>query len=137
MQTISKKGIVVENLNGNVKVMIQKESGCGSCSSCGGCEIKPSYYTTFTNENLNPGDFVYLDSDVKTVNRLSYFTYLFPVFMMIFGAILANTIFKDKFLDNNLLTVLFIFLFLAISIFILRIMDKRYENKDIITIRKA
>ena len=137
MQTISKKGIVVENLNGNVKVMIQKESGCGSCSSCGGCEINPSYYTTFTNENLNPGDFVYLDSDVKTVNRLSYFTYLFPVFMMIFGAVLANTIFKDKFLDNNLLTVLFIFLFLAISIFILRMMDKRYENKDIITIRKA
>lgn len=137
MQTISKKGIVVENLNGNVKVMIQKESGCGSCSSCGGCEIKPSYYTTFTNEKLNPGDFVYLDSDVKTVNRLSYFTYLFPVFMMIFGAVLANTIFKDKFLDNNLLTVLFIFLFLAISIFILRIMDKRYKNKDIITIRKA
>ena len=135
MQTISKKGIVVENLNGNVKVMIQKESGCGSCSSCGGCEIKPSYYTTFTNENLNPGDFVYLDSDIKTVNRLSYFTYIFPVFMMITGAVLANTIYK--FLDNNLLTVLFIFLFLAISLFVLKIMDKGYENKEIITIRKA
>lgn len=137
MQTISKKGIVVENLNGNVKVMIQRDSGCGSCSSCGGCEIKPSYYTTFTNENFNPGDFVYLDSDIKTVNKLSYFTYLFPVFMMITGAILANTVFKDRFLDNNLLTVLFIFLFLALSIFVLRIMDKGYENKDIITIRKA
>ena len=137
MQTISKKGIVVENLNGNVKVMIQKESGCGSCSSCGGCEIKPSYYTAFTNENLNPGDFVYLDSDIKTVNRLSYFTYLFPVFMMITGAILANTIFKNTIQDNNLLTVLFIFIFLALSILVLRFMDKGYENKEIITLRKA
>ena len=137
MQTISKKGIVIENLNGNVKVMIQKESGCGSCSSCGGCEIKPSYYTTFTNENLNPGDFVYLDSDIKTVNKLSYFTYLFPVIMMITGAILANTVFKDMFLDNNLLTVLFIFIFLALSIFVLRIIDTWYENEGITTRRKA
>lgn len=137
METVSKKGIVVENLDGNVKVMIQRDSGCGSCSTCGGCEMKPSYYTTFTNENLNPGDFVYLDSNIKTVNKLSYFTYLFPVFMMVAGAVLANTAFKNISLDNNLLTVLFIFLFLAMSVFILRIFDKGYENKNIITIRKA
>src|SRR5690625_1528266 len=94
MQTLSKKGIVVENKDGNVKIMVQRDSGCGSCSTCGGCEIKPSYYSTFTNQDLNPGDFVFLDSDAKTVNNLSFFTYLFPVSMMILGAVLANTVFS-------------------------------------------
>ncbi|MDY3005453.1 SoxR reducing system RseC family protein [Anaerococcus sp. AGMB00486] len=136
MEIISKKGIVVENNNGNVKVMIQRDSGCGSCSTCGGCEVKPSYYTTFTNDDLNPGDFVFLDSDVKTVNKVSYLTYLFPVSMMTIGAILANTVFSNKGFDENLLTLLFIVGFLLISLIILRVYDKRYKNKNLIKIRK-
>lgn len=136
MEIISKKGIVVENNNGNVKVMVQRDSGCGSCSTCGGCEVKPSFYSTFTNDNLNPGDFVFLDTDVKTVNKVSYFTYIFPVSMMILGAILANTIFSTIKLDENLLTLLFIFGFLLISLLVLRIYDRGYKNKDLVTIRK-
>lgn len=136
MEIISKKGIVVENNNGNVKVMVQRDSGCGSCSTCGGCEIKPSYYSTFTNEDLNPGDFVFLDTDAKTVNKVSYFTYLFPVSMMILGAILANTVFSNIGFDENLLTLLFLVGFLLISLLILRIYDKGYKNRNLITIRK-
>lgn len=136
MQTLSKKGIVVENKDGNVKIMVQRDSGCGSCSTCGGCEIKPSYYSTFTNQDLNPGDFVFLDSDAKTVNNLSFFTYLFPVSMMILGAVLANTVFSSVNLDKNLLTLGFIVLFLAVSILVLKLFDKSYDNKKIISIRK-
>lgn len=136
METISKKGIVVENNNGNVKVMVQRDSGCGSCSTCGGCEVKPSYYSTFTNDDLNPGDFVYLDTDAKNINKVSFFTYLFPVSMMTLGAILANTIFSNMGLDENLLTLLFISGFLIISLLVLRIFDRGYKNKNLITIRK-
>lgn len=136
MQTLSKKGIVVENKDGNVKIMVQRDSGCGSCSTCGGCEVKPSYYSTFTNQDLNPGDFVFLDSDAKTVNNLSFFTYLFPVSMMILGAVLANTVFSSVNLDENLLTLGFIVLFLAVSILILKLFDKTYDNKKLISIRK-
>ena len=136
MQTLSKKGIVVENKDGNVKIMVQRDSGCGSCSTCGGCEVKPSYYSTFTNQDLNPGDFVFLDSDAKTVNNLSFFTYLFPVSMMILGAVLANTVFSSVNLDENLLTLGFIVLFLAVSVLILKLFDKSYDNKKLISIRK-
>lgn len=136
MEIISKKGIVVENNNGNVKVMVQRDSGCGSCSTCGGCDIKPSYYSTFTNEDLNPGDFVFLDTDAKTVNKVSFFTYLFPVSMMTIGAILANTIFKHIMVDENILTLLFIGGFLLMALLILRVYDKGYKNKNLITIRK-
>lgn len=136
MEIISKKGIVVENNNGNVKVMVQRDSGCGSCSTCGGCEVKPSYYSTFTNDDLKPGDFVFLDTDAKSVNKVSYFTYLFPVSMMILGAILANTVFSNIGFDENLLTLLFLVAFLLISLLILRIYDKGYKNRNLITIRK-
>lgn len=136
MQTLSKKGIVVENKDGNVKIMVQRDSGCGSCSTCGGCEVKPSYYSTFTNQDLNPGDFVFLDSDAKTVNNLSFFTYLFPVSMMILGAVLANTVFSSVNFDENLLTLGFIVLFLAVSVLILKLFDKSYDNKKLISIRK-
>ena len=137
MQTISKKGIVVENNNGRVKVMIQKDSGCGSCSTCGGCEIKPAFYTTFTSQDLKIGDSVYLDSKTKVINKLSFLTYIVPVFMMVIGAILPNIFLKNLGVDINILTLISVVLFLIISIFFLRLYDKKYENKKLIEIRKA
>lgn len=136
MATISKKGIVVENNNGQVKVMVQRDSGCGSCSSCGGCEVEPSFVTTKSYLNVKPGDSVYLDSSYDHISSLNKIVYLFPVVMTILGALLANYIFVNKNVDKDLMTILFIVVFFSLSIFIIHLFDKRYEGKNLITLRK-
>lgn len=137
MKTISKKGFVVENNNGQVKVMVQRDSGCGSCSTCGGCEIKPSFITTFTTENINPGDQVYLDSDSNQISNLTKFIYAFPVAMMILGALLPNFLFKNSNYDLNLLTLIFVIIFLLLSFIVIRIFDRKYADKKLVRLRKA
>jgi positive regulator of sigma E activity len=136
MNTISKKGFVVENNNGYVKVMIQRDSGCGSCSTCGGCDVKPSFVTTYSTLNVKPGDEVFLDSDYKQISNLTKFIYAFPVIMMIIGAILPNILFKESAYDLNLLTILFVVIFLLISLFTIRKFDNRYKGRDLIKLRK-
>lgn len=136
MNTISKKGFVVENNNGYVKVMIQRDSGCGSCSTCGGCDVKPSFVTTYSTLNVKPGDEVFLDSDYKQISNLTKFIYAYPVIMMIIGAILPNILFKESAYDLNLLTILFVVIFLLISLFTIRKFDNRYKGRDLIKLRK-
>lgn len=136
MDTISKKGFVVENKNGQVKVMVQRDTGCGSCSTCGGCEIKPSFITIHSNENLSAGDQVYLESDSKTVGNLTKFIYIFPVLMIFLFAFLANMIFKNSDLNMDLMTILFMLLGLGISFIGIRLLDNRYKNKNIVKLRK-
>lgn len=136
MATISKKGFVVENNNGQVKVMVQRDSGCGSCSTCGGCEIKPSYVVTQSSLNLKTGDEVFLDSNYKEISSLTKITYIFPVIMTIIGALLANFIFKDSNVDQDLMTILFIVVFFTFSILLIHLFDKKYYGRKLITLRK-
>ncbi|MGO3018503.1 MAG: SoxR reducing system RseC family protein [Anaerococcus sp.] len=137
MATISKKGFVVENNNGQVKVMVQRDSGCGSCSTCGGCEIKPSYVMTHSSLNLKPGDQVYLDSDYREISSLTKVTYIFPVIMTVIGSLLANFIFKDSNVNQDLMTIIFIIVFFAASILLIHLFDKKYEGRKLITVRKV
>lgn len=136
METISKKGIVVENKAGQVKVMVQRDSGCGSCSTCGGCEVKPSFITTQSSLNVKPGDQVFLDSNYGHISGLTKLVYIFPVFMTILGALLANYIFKNSALDKDLMTILFIVIFFSISILFIHLFDKKYDGRKLITLRK-
>lgn len=136
MSRISKKGIVVENKDGQVKVMVQRDSGCGSCSTCGGCEIKPSFITTSSNLNLKAGDQVFLDSNYSQVSKLTKLTYIFPLVMTLLGAFLANFIFMNKNVDKDLMTILFIVIFFSLSILIIHLFDKKYASIKLITLRK-
>lgn len=136
MSTISKKGFIVENNNGKVKVMIQRDSGCGSCSTCGGCEIKPLFLEIDSALDLKSGDQVYLDSDYSFISRITKFIYLFPVIMTLLGAILAHIIFKGKEVDKDLMTFVFIIIFFSLSIFIINKIDKKHNGKKIIRLRK-
>lgn len=74
--------------------MIQRDSGCGSCSTCGGCEVKPSFITTYSSLNVKPGDEVFLDSNYGHISRLTKLVYIFPVVMTFLGTLMANLIFK-------------------------------------------
>ncbi|MDD7463894.1 MAG: SoxR reducing system RseC family protein [Anaerococcus sp.] len=136
MEIISKKGIVVENNQGQVKVMIQRDSGCGSCSTCGGCEVKPSFITTHSSLNVKPGDEVFLDSNYGHISSLTKLVYIFPVVMTFLGALMANLIFKNMQVDRDLMTILFIVVFFTLSILLMHLFDKRYDGRKLITLRK-
>ncbi|MDD7306358.1 MAG: SoxR reducing system RseC family protein [Peptoniphilaceae bacterium] len=137
MTTISKKGIVVDNKGGEVKVLVQRDSGCGSCSACGACENKPSFITAHSPLDLKPGDQVYLESSSNNISNLTSMVYIFPVIMTIAGALLANLLFASSKFDKDLITILFIVIFFSISILLIHLFDKRYEGRKLISLRKA
>ncbi|MDO4661716.1 MAG: SoxR reducing system RseC family protein [Tissierellia bacterium] len=137
MQDIVKKGIVAQSENGEVRIMVLRDSACGTCSTCGGCETKPTFIKLKNYGDLKPGDEVYLRTKGSEVLKISSIVYALPVVLMIIGAVIANVLFKNTSYDLNLMTLLFILIFLLVSIFIIKMIDKKYKSNRNIEVTKA
>lgn len=124
-----KKGLVVDIIHNKLKVLVYRDSGCGSCSTCGGCEIKPTFINVYNaNLDIKKGDQVYLETNTNHLYKAGFILYIFPLFMLVLGAIIPSILIKDSSIDINILTLISAFLFLILSIFILKIIDKRGKN---------
>ncbi|MCI5840183.1 MAG: SoxR reducing system RseC family protein [Peptoniphilaceae bacterium] len=137
MSIIKKTGIVVSNVNGNVRIMLQKDSGCGSCSTCGGCDIKPVFFTTEDYPDLKVGDKVVLESENRKIVFSTWKMYVMPVIMILIGAVIPNVFLAGKGFDMNVLTFLSVLIFLAISLLILNKIDKKFNSNEIIKIKEC
>lgn len=137
MEKISKKGLVVENNEGNLKIMVQRDGGCGSCSTCGGCDIKPSFVNVKSSGDYKVGDSVYIDSDYQNVSRLSNKIFGLPVLFIILAALLSNQLAASFNWDQEGAIFFAVVIAILLSLSILKRMDKKYEGKSILSVRKA
>ena len=64
------------------------------------------------------------------------YVYILPVVLMILGALLPNLLLKDKGLDLNLLTLLSIVIFMALSFFIIKGIDRKIKDNNVMKVRK-
>ena len=132
-----KEGLVLENNHGNLKILVDRNSACGSCAANGSCaERKSTVIEIFSQDNISKGDRVILESEASEITKLSAAVYAFPALMMILGAFIPNIFLKNTRIDINILTLLFVVVFLIISIMIVRILDKKYEQKSLMKVRK-
>lgn len=138
MDTVRKEGIVLENDKGNLTVQIFRNGACGACAAKGSCaEKKTTEIQVFSYEDIKKGDKVIIEGSSNEVTKLTAVVYIFPVIMMLIGAIIPNVFLKNTRLDLNLLTLIFVVIFLVISIYFIKKLDKKVKDKNLMRVRKA
>lgn len=135
--SMTKVGLVLENNKGNLKVQIDRTGACGSCASSESCaERKSTIVELFTADNINEGDTVILEGDSSELSKISALVYIFPVVMIVVGAILPNIIFKNSGFDLNLLTLISVLGFLLLSILFVKKLDSKYKKENLMSVKK-
>lgn len=137
MALMIKQGQVLENNNGHLQVMIERMEACGSCASKDSCaQRQETIIEIFSTDDIEKGDRVLLTSDSKDITKFSLLVYLFPVIMMVLGAAIPQVFMKNTNMDINLLTLLFVLGFLAISFALVRRVDKKINRETVMKVRK-
>ena len=137
MDKITKEGIVLDNNKGHLTVQIFRNGACGSCSSRGSCaESKTTEIELFTHENFKKGDRFMIEGESSDVTKLTAVVYIFPVVMILIGAILPNVFLKNTGIDLNLLTLLSVLVFLLISLVFVKGLDNKVKDRNIMKVRK-
>lgn len=137
MTMMIKHGTVLENKNGNLLVSVTRNEACGSCAAKGTCGQKEeTIIEVYSTDNIDKGDKVILESHSSDITKYSIYVYLLPVFMMIVGALLPNIFLKNTGYDINLLTLISVVIFFAISFMIIKGIDKNLSNNNVMKVRK-
>lgn len=138
MDTVRKEGIVIDNNKGNLKVQIFRNGACGACAAKGSCaEKKTTEIELFSYEDLKKGDRVIIEGSSSEVSKLTATVYIVPVVMMLMGALIPNIFLKNTSMDINLLTLISVAIFFAISILFMKKLDKNVKNKNMMRVKKA
>lgn len=137
MDKVTKEGIVLDNNKGHLTVQIFRNGACGSCSASGSCaESKTTEIELFTHENIKKGDRVMIEGESSDVTKLTAVVYIFPVVMILIGAILPNVFLKNTGIDLNLLTLISVLVFLLISLVFVKGLDSKVKDRNIMKVRK-
>ena len=137
MATMIKEGTVLENKNGNLTVSIPRNEACGACAAKGSCGQKAeTIIEIFSADDIKKGDRILLESKSSDITKYSIYVYILPVVLMILGALLPNLLLKDKGLDLNLLTLFSIVIFMALSFFIVKGIDRKIKDNNVMKVRK-
>ena len=137
MDNVTKEGIVLDNNKGHLTVKIFRNGACGSCSASGSCaESKTTEIELFTHENIKKGDRVMIEGSSNDVTKLTAVVYIFPVVMILIGAILPNVFLKNTGIDLNLLTLISVLVFLLISLIFVKGLDSKVKDRNIMKVRK-
>ena len=124
MTMMIKQGTVLENNKGKLLISVTRNEACGSCQAKGTCGQKEETIIE-----------VYSTDDTD-ITKYSIYVYLLPVFMMIVGALLPNIFLKNTGYDINLLTLISVVIFFAISFMIIKGIDKNLSNNNVMKVRK-
>lgn len=131
---MDKTGVVIDSNNNHIDVLVVRESGCGgNCSSCTGCssENKPMIVKIENELNAKKGDRVLLSIKNGTIFKYSIIMYFIPLIFFVFGIISGIIIFSGNNVSSQEIKSLGLgIVFLLISLFILKILDNKYFNKN-------
>lgn len=137
MTMMIKHGTVLENKNGKLLVSVTRNEACGSCAAKGSCGQKgETIIELFSPDDIEVGDKVILESRTSDITKYSMYVYVLPVVMMVIGAVLPNVFLKNSGYDVNLLTLLSIIIFFAISFLIIKAIDKNLASDNVMKVRK-
>ena len=133
---MKKRGFVSKVNEDSINVVVIRESACGgNCASCGSCESKPIDLTLKTDKNYCVGDIVELEIDDSKYVGLLVLMYLLPLIALFIGFMLSAFVLSDIFnYESDLINVMFGFIFLLITFFINRNIDKKSNTEQIIKI---
>ena len=117
----------VRKIDGNnMELEVRRVSACGGggCNSCSGsCEVAPHIITVPNKLNAKVGDFV-------EILKFTALVYMVPLFFLIAGIAVGNMIFKGGGYSNyEILSFITGVAFLLVSLFLVKLVDKRIAHK--------
>lgn len=129
-------GKVIETRDNLAKLEVRRASACGEkCSSCkGGCSTTGIYVNIENTLNSKSGDFVKIETETKSIMKVAFIVYLFPLFMLILGIFSSPFIYKQFNISfsSEIFSFIVGLLFMSISYIIIRIIDSIYKSKGIL-----
>jgi len=123
-EEIQDSGFVTEVSEGFVTVELQRGGGCTSCAMRGFCFSKssPAVFRLQNDLELKVGDRVELEVSASGRVLASTLIFVLPVLFLIIGFLIASIWF------NELISILFAFIAMALSFLIIRLCDQRWGN---------
>ncbi|MEJ8554210.1 SoxR reducing system RseC family protein [Tepidibacter sp. Z1-5] len=126
-------GKIIETKDNFAKLEVRRTSACGEkCSSCkGGCSTTGIYINIDNTINAKPGDFVKIETETKSIMKVAFIVYLFPLFMLILGIFSSSFIYKQFNItfSSEIFSFLVGLLFMGVSYIIIKIIDLMYQSK--------
>jgi positive regulator of sigma E, rseC/mucC len=137
MAMMIKQGTVLDNNNGKLTISVGRTEACGACASKESCGQKDeTIIEAYSSDDINTGDKVILESRSQDITKYSIYVYVLPVALIVIGAALPNLLFKNSSIDVNLLTLISILVFFAISFVIVKKIDSKLKNNNVMKVRK-
>ncbi|RGB76531.1 sigma E positive regulator RseC/MucC [Anaerococcus nagyae] len=137
MAMMIKQGIVLDNNNGKLIISVGRSEACGACAAKESCGQKDeTIIEAYSTDDINTGDKVILESRSQDITKYSIYVYVLPVALIVIGAVLPNLLFKNSGLDINLLTLISILMFFAISFVIVKKIDNKLKDNNVMKVRK-
>ncbi|WP_320040412.1 SoxR reducing system RseC family protein [uncultured Desulfobacter sp.] len=132
---ITEDGIVTHATPEKAWIKTTRSAACESCSSKDSCGVShhPSEEMTIivpNTLNVLKGDRVIVGIDSGPMLFLSFFLYVFPIILLIIGALIGDTLAPVLKMDSSALSMGFGFLLFAVAFFIIRRKQAGMSKKD-------
>ena len=130
----TEQGLIIDTNADIATVKTVRSAACESCDhkqNCGnGSDNKNEMHVKVQN-NLGAkiGDTVIINIKTKSLLKVAFMLYIFPILCMIFGAVIGKKIAPSFTLDQSLASVLSGAIFFCISFFFIRIKGKKMAFK--------
>lgn len=132
---ITEDGIVTHATPEKAWIKTTRSAACESCSSKDSCGVShhPSEEMTIivpNTLNVLKGDRVIVGIDSGPMLFLSFFLYVFPIILLILGAIIGDALAPTLEMNNSALSMGVGFLLFAVAFFIIRKKQAGMSKKD-------
>jgi len=124
-------GLVVKNENGVASVQFRRSSACGKCKACGMMAGQNEIIVEVPNDiNARVGQLVEVNIVMKKAIKASAIAYIFPLFMLVLGAVLGwlLTDIWSVFANRDVTMAICALIFTALSFLLLKLAAPLYNK---------
>jgi len=131
---ITENGVITQANPSVAWVKTIRTGACEACSSkesCGmGGSHKETIVTVKNTLRVEKGDHVVIGLETRPMLFLTFFLYVFPIILLIIGAVIGNNLAPSFQMDPSFLSMISGFLFFGLSFFIIRKKNNSLSKKD-------
>lgn len=129
---VKEEGVVTSATDSIAWVKTVRTSACDACEAKDNCEIlnsKSSIHFKVRNVlNAKKGDRVVVGVQTKPLLFLTFMLYVFPIFLLLIGALAGDNLASFFNLDPNLMSISFGFALFFFAIVIIKMINKKVEK---------
>ncbi|RLC04281.1 MAG: Fis family transcriptional regulator [Deltaproteobacteria bacterium] len=131
---ITENGIITSANPSVAWVKTTRSGACEACASkesCGtGGSQKEIIVTVKNTLRVEKGDHVVIGLETRPMLFLTFFLYVFPIILLLIGAVIGNSLAPSFQMDPSLVSMAFGFSFFGLSFFIIRKKNTSLSKKE-------